>query len=181
VQLGQRDVTPTFTVEQMTRDLKLILDAGEASHVPLLQTAMTLQLMQAATARGDALDDYAAIIKAVERSAGLNTAVAAGTSQGKFSSTTACRPGWVLARAACNIWNERLKRGVRARRWCCPHLNSGHRLKKWLTCSARAGGVFDRAVMHVLTETARGAGELARKRGGDCYCAERKQRCASRV
>jgi hypothetical protein len=32
---------------------------------------MTLQLMQAAIAQGDALDDYAAIIKTVERSAGL--------------------------------------------------------------------------------------------------------------
>jgi 3-hydroxyisobutyrate dehydrogenase-like beta-hydroxyacid dehydrogenase len=77
VQLSQRDFTPTFTVEQMTKDLKLIVDAGEASHVPLLQTAMTLQLMQAATAQGDALDDYAAIIKAVERSAGLDADMAA--------------------------------------------------------------------------------------------------------
>jgi 3-hydroxyisobutyrate dehydrogenase-like beta-hydroxyacid dehydrogenase len=73
VQLSARDFTPTFTVKQMTKDLRLILDAGEASHVPLAQTAMTLQLMQAAAAQGDALDDYAAIIKAVERSAGLNT------------------------------------------------------------------------------------------------------------
>jgi 3-hydroxyisobutyrate dehydrogenase-like beta-hydroxyacid dehydrogenase len=73
VQLSARDFTPTFTFKQMTKDLRLILDAGEASHVPLAQTAMTLQLMQAAAAQGDALDDYAAIIKAVERSAGLNT------------------------------------------------------------------------------------------------------------
>jgi 3-hydroxyisobutyrate dehydrogenase-like beta-hydroxyacid dehydrogenase len=56
----------------MTKDLKLILDAGQICHVPLPQTAMTLQLMQAAAAQGDALDDYAAIIKAVERSAGLS-------------------------------------------------------------------------------------------------------------
>ena len=73
VQLGQRDFTPTFTVEQMLKDLDLILGAGEAAHVPLLQTAMTRQLMHAAVAQGDALDDYAAIIKAVERSAGLST------------------------------------------------------------------------------------------------------------
>ena len=38
-----------------------------------MQTAMTRQLMHAAVAKGDALDDYAAIIKAVERSAGLPT------------------------------------------------------------------------------------------------------------
>ena len=72
VQLAERDFTPTFTVEQMLKDLGLILGAGEASHVPLAQTALTYQLMQAAVAQGDALDDYAAIIKAVERSAGLS-------------------------------------------------------------------------------------------------------------
>ena len=73
VQLAERDFTPTFTVEQMVKDLMLILAAGQAVHSPLPQTAMTLQLMQAAMAQGDALDDYAAIIKTVERSAGLNT------------------------------------------------------------------------------------------------------------
>jgi 3-hydroxyisobutyrate dehydrogenase-like beta-hydroxyacid dehydrogenase len=73
VQLSQRDFTPTFTVEQMVKDLTLILAAGQAVHAPLPQTAMTLQLMQAAIAQGDALDDYAAIIKTVERSAGLTS------------------------------------------------------------------------------------------------------------
>jgi 3-hydroxyisobutyrate dehydrogenase-like beta-hydroxyacid dehydrogenase len=72
VQLSQRDFTPTFTVQQMIKDLDLILGAAEASHVPLPQTAMTHQLMHAAVAQGDAADDYAAIIKAVERSAGLS-------------------------------------------------------------------------------------------------------------
>ena len=51
----------------------VILAAGQAVHVPLPQTAMTLQLMQSAMAQGDAGDDYAAIIKTVERSAGLST------------------------------------------------------------------------------------------------------------
>jgi len=72
-QLSQRDFTPTFTVEQMLKDLDLILDAGRQNHVPLTQTALTHQLMHAALAQGDGLDDYAAIIKAVERSAGLGT------------------------------------------------------------------------------------------------------------
>ena len=71
VQLSERDFTPTFTVEQMIKDLELILCAGEASHVPLLQTAMTHKLMHAAVEQGDALDDYAAIIKVMERGAGL--------------------------------------------------------------------------------------------------------------
>lgn len=73
VQLSQRDFTPTFTVEQMDKDLQLILEAGEQVKAPLMQTAMTRQLMHAAMAQGDALDDYAAVIKAVERSAGLST------------------------------------------------------------------------------------------------------------
>lgn len=73
VQLSQRDFTPTFTVGQMIKDLTLILGAGADSHVPLPQTALTHQLLHAALAQGDGLEDYAAIIKAVERSAGLST------------------------------------------------------------------------------------------------------------
>lgn len=73
VQLSARDFTPTFTLAQMMKDLSLILGAGQAAQVPLPQTALTFQLMQAAAAQGDAGDDYAAIIKAVERSAGLPT------------------------------------------------------------------------------------------------------------
>ncbi|MFI5444469.1 NAD(P)-dependent oxidoreductase [Polaromonas sp. UC242_47] len=72
-QLSQRDFTPTFTVVQMIKDLSLILDAGQAAQVPLLQTALTRQLMVAALAQGDGQDDYAALIKTVERSAGLAT------------------------------------------------------------------------------------------------------------
>ena len=70
-QLSQRDFTPTFTVEQMIKDLDLILGAGAAHNVPLLQTAMTQKLMYAAVAQGHALDDYAAIIKVIEQGAGL--------------------------------------------------------------------------------------------------------------
>jgi len=72
VQLAERDFTPTFTVAQMLKDLSLILGAGADANVPLSQTALTYQLMQAAMAQGDALDDYAAIIKVMERSAGLS-------------------------------------------------------------------------------------------------------------
>jgi 3-hydroxyisobutyrate dehydrogenase len=73
VQLSQRDFTPTFTVEQMIKDLELIVGAARDVHAPLPQTAATLQLMHAAVAQGQGLDDYAAIIQAVERSAGLPT------------------------------------------------------------------------------------------------------------
>jgi 3-hydroxyisobutyrate dehydrogenase-like beta-hydroxyacid dehydrogenase len=70
VQLAGRDFTPTFTVEQMMKDLGLILEAGAASHVPLPQTSATLQLMHAAVAQGWGEEDYAAIIKAVETASG---------------------------------------------------------------------------------------------------------------
>jgi len=73
VQLVERDFTPTFTVTQMQKDLGLILGAGAATGVPLPQTALTMQLMVAAVAQGDAGDDYATIIKVMERSAGLET------------------------------------------------------------------------------------------------------------
>ncbi|GAC1390080.1 MAG: NAD(P)-dependent oxidoreductase [Variovorax sp.] len=72
VQLSQRDFTPTFTVEQMLKDIGLILGAAAASNVPLPQTALTQQLLRSALAQGDGQQDYAAIIKTAERSAGLD-------------------------------------------------------------------------------------------------------------
>jgi 3-hydroxyisobutyrate dehydrogenase-like beta-hydroxyacid dehydrogenase len=72
VQLSQRDFTPTFTVPQMLKDIDLILAEGNALQVPLLQTAMTRQMMQSALAQGWADQDYAAIIKVVEQSAGIH-------------------------------------------------------------------------------------------------------------
>jgi 3-hydroxyisobutyrate dehydrogenase-like beta-hydroxyacid dehydrogenase len=71
VQLAQHDFTPTFTVEQMLKDLGLILDAAAQSHVPLPQTAATLQLMHAAIAQGHGQEDYAAIIKSVALASGV--------------------------------------------------------------------------------------------------------------
>lgn len=73
-QLAERDFTPTFTVLQMIKDLDLILGEAAAHHVPLLQLGLTRELMNAAVAQGDGLDDYAAIIKVLERSAGLPAA-----------------------------------------------------------------------------------------------------------
>jgi len=65
--LEERDFTPTFTVPQMLKDLSIMLDAGRALHVPLMQTAMTEQWMHAAIAHGDAQEDYATVIKVIER------------------------------------------------------------------------------------------------------------------
>lgn len=74
VQLRERDYSPTFTVEQMQKDVGLILQAGAALQVPLALTAGVGQLLQAAAAQGDADLDYAAVIRAVARSAGLRPA-----------------------------------------------------------------------------------------------------------
>lgn len=71
VQQAQRDFTPTFTVEQMIKDLDLILGAGSAVHAPLQQTAMTRRLMQEAQSRGLGQEDYAAILKVLEQDARL--------------------------------------------------------------------------------------------------------------
>ena len=71
VQLAAHDYTPTFTVEQMLKDVGLILQAAAAAHVPLPQTAGTQQALQAALAQGLGGEDYAAIIKTAARAAGL--------------------------------------------------------------------------------------------------------------
>ncbi|MGV3497420.1 MAG: NAD(P)-dependent oxidoreductase [Hydrogenophaga sp.] len=73
VQLSQHDYTPTFTVGQMNKDIDLILGEAARLQVPLTQTAATRQLMAAAQAQGDGDLDYAAIIRVVQRAAGLNT------------------------------------------------------------------------------------------------------------
>jgi 3-hydroxyisobutyrate dehydrogenase len=71
--LAERDFSPTFTVHQMIKDVDLILGAGAAAHVALPQTGLTLQALHAAVAQGDGELDYAAIIRAAERAAGLPT------------------------------------------------------------------------------------------------------------
>jgi 3-hydroxyisobutyrate dehydrogenase-like beta-hydroxyacid dehydrogenase len=71
-QLIRHDYTPTFTVGQMNKDIDLILGEGARLQVPLTQTAATRQLMAAAQAQGDAELDYAAIIRVMQRAAGLD-------------------------------------------------------------------------------------------------------------
>lgn len=70
-QLVDHDFTPTFTVQQMLKDVGLILEAAASSHVPLPQTAATQQMLQAALAQGLGAEDYAAIVKTAARAAGL--------------------------------------------------------------------------------------------------------------
>jgi len=70
-QLAEHDFTPTFTVEQMLKDVGLILQAAATAHVPLPQTAATQQMLQSALAQGLGNEDYAAIVKTAARAAGL--------------------------------------------------------------------------------------------------------------
>jgi 3-hydroxyisobutyrate dehydrogenase-like beta-hydroxyacid dehydrogenase len=71
--LGRRDFSPTFTVEQMRKDVGLILDAGSSLNVPLGLTALAAQWLASASAQGGTEEDYAAVIKVVERAAALDS------------------------------------------------------------------------------------------------------------
>ena len=70
--IGERDFSPTFTVEQMIKDLSLISQAGKEFGAPLLQTENTLDWMFQSVKEGDGDLDYAAIIRLLERKAGLS-------------------------------------------------------------------------------------------------------------
>lgn len=70
-QLAVHDYTPTFTVDQMLKDVGLILDAGAQLRVPMGLTALLGQMLQGAAAQGMAGDDYAAVIKSAGLAAGL--------------------------------------------------------------------------------------------------------------
>jgi 3-hydroxyisobutyrate dehydrogenase len=70
--LGRRDFSPTFTVEQMRKDVGLILDAGSSLNVPLGLTALAAQWLASASAQGGSDEDYATVIKVVEQAAALD-------------------------------------------------------------------------------------------------------------
>jgi 3-hydroxyisobutyrate dehydrogenase-like beta-hydroxyacid dehydrogenase len=72
--LGRRDFSATFTVEQMRKDVGLILDAGASLNVPLGLTALSAQWLASAAAQGRTDEDYAVVIKIVEQGAALDTA-----------------------------------------------------------------------------------------------------------
>ncbi|MDR7009646.1 NAD(P)-dependent oxidoreductase [Paraburkholderia strydomiana] len=69
--LAKRDFTATFTVEQMRKDVGLVLDAGKSLNVPLGLTALAAQWLSSASACGYGNEDYAAIIKVVETASGI--------------------------------------------------------------------------------------------------------------
>ncbi len=70
--LKQRDFTPTFSVEQMMKDLDLLLRSGQEVHAPLPFAAMVSQIFAAAEAQGDGAQDFFATVRTMERMAGLD-------------------------------------------------------------------------------------------------------------
>lgn len=71
--LKTRDFTPTITLREQLKDLDLMLAAAAAAEVPLPLTALTRQLMQAAIGDGFGDEDFIAVVKQLERQAGLPT------------------------------------------------------------------------------------------------------------
>lgn len=71
--LKARDFTPTFTPEQLAKDLSLMIEAGDQQGVPLPMTAYARQMMKAVGALGWADEDFIAIVKLVEQQSGLST------------------------------------------------------------------------------------------------------------
>lgn len=71
--LKRRDFAPTITVHEQMKDLGLILGAGAAAQVPLALTATTHELMQATIGDGFGDEDFIAVVKHLERAAGLPT------------------------------------------------------------------------------------------------------------
>lgn len=71
--LSRRDFSPTFTVQQMQKDVGLILAAGTSLGVPLALTALTAQWLSSAEALGGLNEDYAFVIKVIENASGLDS------------------------------------------------------------------------------------------------------------
>ncbi len=71
--LKTRDFTPTFTPAQISKDMDLMLDAGDALGIPLQLTTTTRQMMKATANDGYADEDFIAVVKMLERLSGLPT------------------------------------------------------------------------------------------------------------
>ena len=66
-----RNFAPRFFVEHMLKDLNLMLQAGKELNVPLPATEVAQRLYSEATEAGFSKEDYSAVIKVLERQAGI--------------------------------------------------------------------------------------------------------------
>jgi 3-hydroxyisobutyrate dehydrogenase-like beta-hydroxyacid dehydrogenase len=71
--LKVRDFTPTFTPAQLSKDVDLMLQAGDQLGIPMPMTATTRQLMKATIGDGYGAEDFIAVVKLFERLSGLPT------------------------------------------------------------------------------------------------------------
>jgi len=71
--LKTRDFTPTFTPDQLCKDVDLMLEAGDELGIPLQMTATTRQMMKATNGDGYSQEDFIAVVKLLERLSGLPT------------------------------------------------------------------------------------------------------------
>jgi 3-hydroxyisobutyrate dehydrogenase-like beta-hydroxyacid dehydrogenase len=67
----ERNFAPRFFVEHMLKDIDLILQAGKDLEVPLPATEVARKLFSEAAAAGFSKEDYSAVIKVLERRAGI--------------------------------------------------------------------------------------------------------------
>lgn len=71
--LRDRDFSTHFSIDLLVKDQSLMLDEAAAQPTPLHGLAAVRELFQAARAQGHGAEDISAVIKAVERAAGLET------------------------------------------------------------------------------------------------------------
>ena len=69
--LAARDFSPTFSCQQLIKDLDLILDAAGRQNVPVPLAALMRQTYAAMMAEGEAENDFIAVVRHVERLSGL--------------------------------------------------------------------------------------------------------------
>ncbi|MGA9407913.1 MAG: NAD(P)-dependent oxidoreductase [Bacteroidota bacterium] len=67
----ERNFSPRFFVEHMLKDINLILDSGKRLSVPLPGVEVARTLFSEAAAAGFAHEDYSAVVKVLERKAGV--------------------------------------------------------------------------------------------------------------
>jgi 3-hydroxyisobutyrate dehydrogenase-like beta-hydroxyacid dehydrogenase len=70
-QVIARDWRPGFTVDLQQKDLRLVLDAADSAGVPMLGTSLIFQLYRTLQRAGDGGDGNHALVKALERVAGM--------------------------------------------------------------------------------------------------------------
>lgn len=70
-QVIERDWTPGFTVDLQQKDLRLVLETADASGVPVVGTGLVSQLYRTLQRAGEGGDGNHALVKALERLAGV--------------------------------------------------------------------------------------------------------------